>query len=67
MLLHANAVAENCAAGIGTGGIDRDNADGVFLFAIMFRQLIDERAFAGAGGAGQTDGASLSRCAGIIL
>ena len=31
MVLHANAVAENCAAGVGAGRIDGDDADGVLL------------------------------------
>ena len=56
MLLHADAVAENCTAGVRTSGIDRNNADGLILFAIVLCKLIDQRAFAGAGSAGQTDG-----------
>jgi hypothetical protein len=49
MLLHANAVAKDCATGVGTGWIDGDNAERVFLFAIMLGQLIDKSAFAGSG------------------
>jgi len=56
MALHANAVAEDCTPGVGTGGIDRDDADAVLLFAIILRQLIDQRAFAGAGCARKANG-----------
>src|SRR3954470_5982256 len=55
MLLHTNAVAKNCSAGVRTGGIDRDNSDGLLLLAIMLGQVIDQRAFAGAGRARQAD------------
>ena len=60
MLLHADAIAEDCAAGVWTGWIDSDNADGVFLLAVVFCQLIDEGALAGAGGSSKADGSSFS-------
>ena len=53
--LHANAIAENCAAGVWTGGIDGDDADRFACCAIMCSEAIDERALAGAGRAGDAD------------
>ena len=55
VVLHADAVAQNRPAGIGAGGIDRDNPDGVILLAIMFRELIDQRALARPRRSGQAD------------
>src|SRR5207237_566332 len=34
---HANAVAEDCAAGEWRGGVDGDDADALFLFAVELR------------------------------
>ena len=55
MLLHANAVAQNRAAGVGAGGIDGDDADRRSLLAIVVCQLIDQRALARAGRAGEPE------------
>ncbi len=53
--LHANAVAQNRAAGEWAGGIDRDNADRFAFFAITCGEPIDQRALARAGRAGDAD------------
>jgi hypothetical protein len=55
MTLHADTVAEDCAAGEGAGGIDSDDADGFAGGPEVGDHLIDEGAFAGAGGAGDAD------------
>ena len=55
MRLHANAVAENRSSAERAGGIDRHNADGLALLAILARDLIDQRALAGPGRAGQAE------------
>ena len=49
MILHANAIAQNRSASVGTGGVDGDNADGTIIFAIEAGQLIDQRALARSG------------------
>src|SRR5580765_634778 len=46
--LHANSIAEDSASGVGTGGIDSDDADGFFVFAMVRGKAIDEGAFASA-------------------
>jgi len=51
--LHAYAVTQDRTAGVGTGGIDRDDPDGLVLFAILARQLVNERTFSRAGRAGE--------------
>jgi hypothetical protein len=33
MVEHADAIAQNCAAGVGAGGIDCDYADGFIFLA----------------------------------
>src|SRR5262245_10793503 len=76
MLLHADAVAENRAAGEGAGGINRNDADcvmvvgcptqrgfrwaGVFRFPTELRELINQCALAGSRSAGETDGQGFS-------
>ena len=50
--LHADAVAEDRAAGVRAGRIDRDDADGLARSAELRDQAIDQRALAGAGRAG---------------
>ena len=55
MVLHANAVAQNRAAAVWTGGIDRDDAYRLVLLAIVACQLIDQRALACPRRAGQPD------------
>ena len=60
MLLHANAVAENRAAGVGTGRIDGDDAHGAILPAINAGELIDERALACSGRASQAEDAGFA-------
>ena len=64
MLLHADAVAQNRSAGVGTGGIDRDDADGAFFLAIVAGQLIDQRALARARRTGESKYPRTARCAG---
>ena len=51
MALHADAIAENGAAGVRAGGIDGDDSDFLAGFAIVSGEAVDERAFAGAGSA----------------
>jgi hypothetical protein len=60
MLLHSNAVAENGATSVRTGGIDGDDADSLAGFAIKPRELINKRALARAGGAGEPDDTGFS-------
>src|SRR5271166_3037032 len=55
MRLHADAVAENRSAAEGTGGIDRHNANGLALLAILARNLIHQRALACSRRARETD------------
>jgi hypothetical protein len=55
MNLHAHAIAQDRAAGKRAGGINGENADGVALLAQYDGQSIDQRAFAGAGGASDAD------------
>ena len=61
MVLHANAVAENRAPGVGTGRIDSDDPNCAVFFAIVLSQLIDQRALACTGRAGQPNGERLAR------
>ena len=42
VVLHADAVAENRAAGVGAGGIDGDDGDRAILLAIKPGELIDQ-------------------------
>jgi hypothetical protein len=60
MGLHANAVTQNCAAGVRACGIDRKNSDRALLFAIFAGKLIDQSAFASAGSAGKANDAGAS-------
>ena len=46
--LHAHAIAEDGAAGVRTGGIDGEDADGSSGPTQLRRQPIDQRALAGA-------------------
>jgi hypothetical protein len=55
VILHADAVAEDRTARLRTGRVNRNNADRLTLFAIVFGQLIDERALARAGRASHAD------------
>ena len=61
MILHADAVAENRAAGVGTGRIDGDDADGAVLLAIVLGELIDQGALPCSRRAGETDDACFAR------
>ena len=64
MALHADAIAENGAAGVRAGGIDGDDSDFLAGFAIVSGEAVDERAFAGArsaGDAGEIGGASVRK------
>ena len=60
VVLHANAVAQNRAAGVGAGRVDGDDADGLIFFAIVLGELIDQRALPCSGRAGQTDDARVA-------
>ncbi len=60
MILHADAVAQNRPARVRTGRINRDNADSLIFLAIVFRQLVDQRALARSWGAGQADDSRLA-------
>ena len=53
--LHADAVAQNRAAGIGAAGVNGDDADGLAFGAQQPCELIGQRAFARAGWAGDTE------------
>src|SRR5579863_5791367 len=44
MFLHADAVTQNCSAGVRAGGIDGDNAYAAIFLAIKAGKLIDQRA-----------------------
>jgi hypothetical protein len=55
MAQHADTIAEERAASVGTGGIHRENADG-FIFAAQFmNQTIRESALPSAGRPGEPD------------
>ena len=60
VVLHADAVAENRAAGVGAGGIDGDDGDGAILLAIKAGELIDQRALPRARRTGQADDPSFA-------
>src|SRR5258705_4681680 len=60
VVLHADAIAENGAAGVGTGRVDGDDAQRLFLFSIEARELIDERALPRSRRAGKTQYAGLA-------
>ncbi len=60
VVLHADAVAEDGAAGVRAGGIDGDDADGLILLAIVLGQLVDQRALASAGRAGESEDAGVA-------
>jgi hypothetical protein len=60
MLLHANAIAQNGAAGIGAGGINRDNSDCSAFLAIVTSQLVYKRALTRARRTGQAQDARVS-------
>ena len=55
MFLHADAIAEDGSAGIGTGRVDGYNSHGVILLAIEARKMIDECALPCSGCARQAD------------
>src|SRR6185436_10050863 len=54
-LFHADAIAEQRAAGVRAGGIDGEDADGAITRTQRFRQLVDERALARARRTGDAD------------
>ena len=66
MAEHADAVAENCAAGVRAGWIHRDNAHRFAFAAKLVNQLIGQRALSRTGRAGDADHGGLARCAGTI-
>ena len=55
MALHADAVAEDRAAGERAGGIDGDDADRLPRLRQSAGEAVDERGLAGAGRAGDAD------------
>ena len=55
MALHADAIAQDRAAGERAGGVDGDDADRFLLGAIVGRQAVHQRALAGARRAGDAD------------
>jgi hypothetical protein len=57
VVLHADAVAQNRAAGVGTGGVDGNDAQGAAGPAVELSQLVDQRALAGSWRAGQAEDA----------
>src|SRR5208282_5602385 len=57
VILHAYAVAQNRSARVRTGWVDRNDADGLIFSAIVLSELINQRALARSGSAGQTDDA----------
>src|SRR5438046_615407 len=61
MRLHANAVAENRAAGVGAGGIDGNDSHAVVFFSEFLRQLINQRALARARRSGDAYSLGLTR------
>jgi hypothetical protein len=60
MLLHANAVTQDRAAGIRTGRINSNDANRAILFAIKARKLIYQRALPCARSASQADDAGFA-------
>ena len=52
---HADAVAQNRAAGERAGRVNGQNADGFFVFAEFADERVGQRAFARAGRAGNAD------------
>ena len=67
MLLHADAVAQNGAAGEGAGGVHGDNADGLALLAGVRRQPVSEGALAGARRPGDADAVGAPKRGGDAL
>ena len=57
MLLHANPVTENRSPGVGTGGINGDNADAPVFLAVLTGQMVDQRTLARPRSAGESDDA----------
>ena len=64
MALHADAIAEDRAAGNAAGGIDSENADRLSLAAECARERVDQRALAGARRPGDADDEGAARRAG---
>src|SRR5271157_796799 len=55
MRLHANAVAQNCAATERAGRIDGYDADGLPLLAVLACYLVNQRALASTGRSGEAE------------
>ncbi len=60
MILHADAVAQNRSAGVRTGRVHGDDADGLVVLAVVLGQLVDQRALAGSRRARQTENARMA-------
>src|SRR6266853_2269162 len=52
--LHADTIAEDCSAGVGTGGIYGDDTDAFVLLAMLGGDAIDQCAFSRAGCTGDS-------------
>ena len=55
MILHADAVSENRSARVRTRGIHSDDSDSAVFFAVVPRQLIDQRALPRSRSTSHTD------------
>ena len=55
MLAQTDAVAEECAAGEGAGGVDGDDADGAIGMSKLLGETVDQSALARARCAGDAD------------
>jgi hypothetical protein len=48
MILHANTVAKDRPARVGTSGIDGNDSNRAIFFSVVLGQLVDQRTFASA-------------------
>ena len=55
MILHSNAIAQDCTSREGAGGIDGNDADARVLRAVFRGEFVDKRTFSGSGCAGNAD------------
>ena len=60
VLLHADAIAQNGAAGNAAAGVHGEDGDGLALLAQLQRQRVHQRALARAGRAGDADDAGMA-------
>src|SRR5262249_39942276 len=57
VVLHADAIAQNGAPTVWTGRINGDNSDRTIFPPVVFRQLVHQGTFAGAGSPGKAQDA----------